>query len=96
MPLCAPALLGRSFALSLPSSPFIPIPTSPSRHPHPDTIGLTPGSPALCLPAVSPCHKTEVGACARVPSSHSPLGHCWLCRGSSRTSTHHFRATQVD
>lgn len=32
MPLCAPALLGRSFALSLPSSPFIPIPTSPSRH----------------------------------------------------------------
>lgn len=48
MPLCAPALLGRSFALFLPSSPFIPIPTSPSRHPHPDTIGLTPGSPALC------------------------------------------------
>lgn len=30
VPLCAPALLGRSFALSLPSSPFIPIPTSPS------------------------------------------------------------------
>lgn len=32
VPLCAPALLGRSFALFLPSSPFIPIPTSPSRH----------------------------------------------------------------
>lgn len=51
VPLCAQTLLGRSFALSLPSSPSIPIPTA-----HPGTVGL----PAeLQLPAWVPSPRQQ-------------------------------------
>lgn len=73
MPLCAQTLLGRSFALSLPSSPSIPIPTA-----HPGTVGL----PAeLQLPAWVP--SPVLGSSVSLARGRGG----WLCSCSQLTFT---------